>query len=338
MGFGTAWLERQVFVCTDVDACGSACLTLWAMCSQCRPPCHWRMCARCVCGLRLCIFCQHAALRGSILQRAVLRPAWPVKCYLSHQSLWELWPLNHCQQSDSVIYYAPRHTQTCTQTYTVLKDNDMQLDKFEGQAWCLTHVVNTLVCKHIPIVCLQRRILTHKDIHTLSETPWLVAVNPWYVLGNMVHRLLARENTERLAGKKKRHRQTDMHTYSRTYWDRYGGCCFIEAPCCFYLCPRGNLPNASCHRFQNSSTVLSCSNIYNSRLGESCLSNLFSHAKGQVNFVFSNYCLSFDQMLQSLPFFDQVIQRLGKVERRVLCFPLRRVFLLICSEERMCHV
>lgn len=107
----------------------------------------------------------------------------------------------------------------------------------------------------------------------------------------MIHHQVKIQRCWRENGKKKKKkactdRQKSMHTSSHTSRDRYGSCCFIEAPCCFYLCPRGNLPNASCHRFQNSSTALSCFIIYNLSPGQSCLSNLFFTCKRASEFCF----------------------------------------------------
>lgn len=147
---------------------------------------------------------------------------------------------------------------------------------------------------HILVQTLVYSMFICRDaFHTLSDTPWLVVISPWCFLGNTHWGSWSpvkkdREMLAEILKKTGTQKQTSMHTCSHTYWDRYGGCCFIEAPCCFYLCPRGKLPNASRHKFQNSSTALSCSIIYNLSPGQSCLSNLFSHAKGQANFVFSN--------------------------------------------------
>lgn len=111
-GFGTAWLERQViiYVCVGdvvVVACGSACLHLWAICSRFY---SWvtslrAKCISCVSFsfvlLHTCVAFSVNKLQCSIPQSVLQRPGWPVKRYVSHQSLRELWPLKHCQQPGS---------------------------------------------------------------------------------------------------------------------------------------------------------------------------------------------------------------------------------------------
>ncbi len=144
MGFGTAWLERQVFVivCMCVSVCMSVCLwfCLSAFVSNVFSMSLayvWKgvvcVCV-CVCVslyLSLCIF--YAAFsvdkpHSSITQPVLLLPGWPVKLYLEHQSLWELWPLNHCEQSDNchLLRTPPTyaHTHKCTEKCTAIEGQE----------------------------------------------------------------------------------------------------------------------------------------------------------------------------------------------------------------------
>lgn len=197
MGFGMAWLERQVFVYWCVcggGACGSDCLPLWAMCSHCR----CRVTCACVKGgsvcvcvcvtlyLWLCIFSvafsddkPHSSMPPPVL----LFPGWPVKRYVAHQSLWELGPLNHHEQSDSChLLYTQTHTHKCAENCTAIEGKKCTLTQM---SWT-KYAVIALSSKYFPMACLSADIhITHRstNTHTLSDTPWLVAISPWCFLG-----------------------------------------------------------------------------------------------------------------------------------------------------------
>lgn len=139
-------------------------------------------------------------------------------------------------------------------------------------------------------VCLSAE--TVRTNRHCQSAPWLVAISPWCFLGSADWGSWSpiMKDTERGEKKTGSRKETSMHTCSHTHArrGRYQGCCFTEAPRCFYPCPRGNLPNTGCHTFGNSSIALPCFIIYNKSGGQSFLLDLFSHAGGQANVVFSN--------------------------------------------------
>lgn len=148
--------------------------------------------------------------------------------------------------------------------------------------------MSSLSYKRVPTVCyLQRHILSHKRAHTNTHSVrYPLAGSPWYFRGNIVHHPPSSKDTEMLARKWKKKkkeactdRQKSMHTSSHTSRDRYGSCCFIEAPCCFYLCPRGNLPNTGSKTVPLRSPALSF-------ITWARLSNLFFTCKRASEFCF----------------------------------------------------
>lgn len=156
-------------------------------------PCHLRMCERwfcvCVCVtlyLWLCIFSvafsddkPHSSMPPPVL----LFPGWPVKRYVAHQSLWELGPLNHHEQSDSChLLYTQTHTHKCAENCTEIEGKKCTLTQM---SWT-KYAVIALSSKYFPMACLSADIhITHRstNTHTLSDTPWLVAISPWCFLG-----------------------------------------------------------------------------------------------------------------------------------------------------------
>lgn len=138
-------------------------------------------------------------------------------------------------------------------------------------------------------VCLSAETV-RTNTHCQSA-PWLVAISPWCFLGSTDWGSWSPIMKDTEGGKKKQDhakKQECTHAHTHAYWGRYQGCCFTETPRCFSLRPRGYLPNTSCHTFWNSSIALPCFIISNESGGQSCLPDLFSHAKGQANVVFTN--------------------------------------------------
>lgn len=143
----------------------------------------------CVCVtlyLWLCIFSvafsddkPHSSMPPPVL----LFPGWPVKRYVAHQSLWELGPLNHHEQSDSChLLYTQTHTHKCAENCTAIEGKKCTLTQM---SWT-KYAVIALSSKYFPMACLSADIhITHRstNTHTLSDTPWLVAISPWCFLG-----------------------------------------------------------------------------------------------------------------------------------------------------------
>lgn len=103
------WRGKSLFMCV----CGWRWFCLSAFVSNVfsmSVPCHLRMCEHFGCEFIHILCCNkpHSIIPPPVLRR----PGRPVKRYVSHQSLWELWPLNHCQQSDSChLLHTHTHTQ-----------------------------------------------------------------------------------------------------------------------------------------------------------------------------------------------------------------------------------
>lgn len=128
MGFGTAWLERQVFVsvcvCKPVEAPGSACLPLWAMCSQCRS----RITCACVKRVYVCVcVCASAYLSCIFGQVVAFLSVWSrvlgdqlnAKCHINRCESYG--HLTTASNQTAVIYYTLQ--QACTHTRTHTKQN-----------------------------------------------------------------------------------------------------------------------------------------------------------------------------------------------------------------------
>lgn len=228
MGFGTAWLERQVFVDVCGGACGSACLIFRSMASQ------WRayICEACADAgfyflplhILSCIFGCTVAF-----PEPELRPAGrPFKLNVSHQSFRELWPLNHCRKSDS-CHLLHTHTPAWRHKHTLQQRARTQLHKLNGQAWRPTHAESTDPPANISLqyVCLPTHTRLHTQmhrstkIHMLSHlAPRLVVISPWYFLGNTLwsSRTPIKKRYKDVGKKieKQAHSQTSTQTCSHT--------------------------------------------------------------------------------------------------------------------------
>lgn len=201
MGFGTAWLERQVF-CLCVCICGSACqcvLNVDRSSLAGGKGVAWDfLFISVLLHILCCIFCLLCLL--SCVQGEKLNTT-------KHQSLWEPWPLNHCQPSDCCRLLLAQ-TQMCRQKHCKIggKMHSWEGMRRQANVWAFASIPHNMW-----------RDTSKRLTHCQTPPGWL-----WLVLEIFSARNAGSWYTEML----------ENTALTRTHWDRNerrrgsGGWCF----------------------------------------------------------------------------------------------------------------